>query len=99
MSPKEHLDRMALDDFATRWSSVYPTLDHTPPQVYAHVSQGQLSLARYSNAAMLHDQRYTYLPAADVLVRPDLYRVLIAQLKAAQQKPAPKAIDETGALF
>lgn len=49
---------------------------------YANVSQTQLSIARYSGGCKVNDKHYIYNPADDSLMREDIVKWLVKQMKA-----------------
>ena len=49
---------------------------------YANVSQTQLSIARFSGGCKVQGKHYIYNPADDSLMREDIVKWLVEQMKA-----------------
>ena len=49
---------------------------------YANVSQTQLSIARFSGGCKVQGKHYIYNPADDSLMREDIVKWLVGQMKA-----------------
>jgi hypothetical protein len=70
-------------------------MKHTPDRMY-HISQTQLSIARFSGGCIFNGANYIYIENDDSLVRSDIYKAdMIAQKKwNAQEKAKWKAAKE-----